>query len=57
MGILRAYVKEFKPEREVKNRNMRHPKNLKIIETLSDDGLPHVLNILKISLQPPPPKV
>ena len=34
IGILRAYVKEFKPERDFKNKNLRHPKNLKIIEDL-----------------------
>ena len=32
IGVLRAYVKTFKPEREEKNKNLRHPKNLKIIE-------------------------
>lgn len=32
VGVLRAYVKKFKPKREEKNKNMRHPKNLKIIE-------------------------
>jgi hypothetical protein len=50
VGILRAYVKEFKPDREEKNKNVRHPKNLKIIESFDLD-LP---SILKTAPETPP---
>jgi len=39
VGILRAFVKEFKPERDQKNKNTRHPKNLKIIEEFDINNL------------------
>jgi len=31
MGVLRSYVKEYRPEKD-KFRNQKHPKNLNIIE-------------------------
>lgn len=31
VGVLRTFVKEFKPEKESKNKNNKHPKNLRII--------------------------
>jgi hypothetical protein len=42
VGVLRAYVKAFRPGREDKGKNLRHPKNLKIIESFELD-LPAVL--------------
>ncbi len=42
VGILRAYVRAFKPQRDQNNKNMRHPKNLKIIESFDFD-VPNIL--------------
>lgn len=42
VGILRAFVRLFKPERDQNNKNMRHPKNLKIIESFDLD-VPNIL--------------
>lgn len=33
MGVLRSYVKDYKPEKDQKRRqNQKHPKNLRVIE-------------------------
>lgn len=33
MGVLRSYVKDYKPEKDQRRRqNQKHPKNLRVIE-------------------------
>jgi hypothetical protein len=44
MGILRAFVKELKPERALKNKNIQHPKNLKIIESF-EINVPNIISV------------
>jgi hypothetical protein len=36
MGVLRSFVKDYKPEKDAKKRqNQKHPKNLRVIEQYS----------------------